>query len=162
MVHSISLDDLQRALDLLRPEKPDLLLLGGDYISESPRYLAGTAELLGLLAAETPLGCYAVMGNHDYSITGAYAIKALGDVGIPILRNDVAEVKVGSDSLWIAGIDETLLGSPDPDGTIGQSARRRRGPRALARADVCRAGCRRPVRLRSYPGIPMAVRCDCR
>ncbi len=116
----ISLDDLQRALDLLRPEKPDLLLLGGDYISESPRYLAGAAELLELLAAEAPLGCYAVMGNHDYSITGAYAIKALAEVGIPILRNDVAEVKVGNDSLWIAGIDETLLGSPDPEGTMAK------------------------------------------
>jgi len=116
----ISLDDLERSLDLVRAEKPDLLLLGGDYISESPRYLAGTAELLGLLAAEAPLGCYAVMGNHDYSITGAYAIKTLGDVGIPILSNDVAEVKVGSDSLWIAGIDETLLGSPDPAGTMAK------------------------------------------
>jgi predicted MPP superfamily phosphohydrolase len=116
----ISLDDLQRALDLVRKEQPDLLLLGGDYVSESPRYLAGAAELLGLLAAEAPLGCFAVMGNHDYSITGAYAIEALADVGIPILRNDVAEVKVGGDSLWIAGIDETLLGSPDPVGTMAK------------------------------------------
>ena len=116
----ISLDDLQRALDLVRAEKPDLLLLGGDYVSESPRYLAGAAELLGMLAAEAPLGSYAVMGNHDYSISGAYAIRALAGVGIPILRNDVAEVTVGSDSLWIAGIDETLLGSPDPAGTISK------------------------------------------
>jgi predicted MPP superfamily phosphohydrolase len=116
----ISIHDLQRALDLVRAEKPDLLLLGGDYISESPRYLAGTAELLGLLAAETPLGCFAVMGNHDYSITGAYAVKALGEVGIPMLSNDVAEVKVGGDSLWIAGIDETLLGSADPVGTMSK------------------------------------------
>ena len=116
----ISLDDVQRALDLVRAEKPDLLLLGGDYVSESPRYLAGAAELLGMLAAEAPLGSYAVMGNHDYSISGAYAIRALAGVGIPILRNDVAEVTVGSDSLWIAGIDETLLGSPDPAGTISK------------------------------------------
>jgi predicted MPP superfamily phosphohydrolase len=116
----ISLDDLQRALELVRAEKPDLLLLGGDYVSESPRYLAGAAERFGKLAAEMPLGCFAVMGNHDYSITGAYAIEALADVGIPILRNDVAEVKVGNDALWIAGIDETLLGSPDPVGTMAK------------------------------------------
>lgn len=116
----VDLDDLQRALNLLVPESVQLLLLGGDYASESPRYVPGVAEMLAGFTSNVPLGAYAVMGNHDYSITGDYAITAMDNVGIPMLRNDVAEVKVGSDSLWIAGIDETLLGNPRPEATIAK------------------------------------------
>lgn len=116
----VDTDDIQRALDLLKPENIQLLLLGGDYASESPRYVPGVAEVLAGFANTVPHGAYAVMGNHDYSITGDYAITALDQVGIPMMRNDVAEVKVGSDSLWIAGIDETLLGNPEPEETIAK------------------------------------------
>lgn len=117
----ISLDDLQRALDLVAAESPDLLLLGGDYASESPRYIASAAERFGALAKRLPLGAYGVLGNHDYSITGRYALEAFMAAGIPILRNDVAEVRYRDASLWIAGIDDTLLGSPDPAGTLAKA-----------------------------------------
>lgn len=117
----ISGEDVDRALDLLRPEAPDLLLLGGDYASESPRYVPGVAEVLGAFADETPLGGYGVMGNHDYSISGRYTFRDMERVGIGLLANDVVEVRVGSDALWIAGIDETLLGDPDPVGTIAKA-----------------------------------------
>lgn len=117
----ISLDDLQRALDLVAAESPDLLLLGGDYVSESPRYIAETAERFGALAKRLPLGAYGVLGNHDYSISGRYAIEAFRANGIPLLRNDVAEVRYGDASIWIAGIDDTLLGSPDPAGTLAKA-----------------------------------------
>ncbi len=116
----INLDDLQRALNLLQGEQIDLLLLGGDYASESPRYVPGVAEVIGAFKETVPNGAYAVMGNHDYSITGDYAITAMTQVGIPMLRNDAVEVKIGSDSLWIAGVDETLLGDPKPEKTIAQ------------------------------------------
>lgn len=117
----ISNDDVNRALDLLRPEAPDLLLLGGDYASESPRYVTGVAEVLGVFARELPLGAFGVMGNHDYSISGDYTIDGLRDAGIGMLVNDVAEVRFGGDALWIAGIDETLLGNPDPAGAIARA-----------------------------------------
>jgi predicted MPP superfamily phosphohydrolase len=117
----ISNEDVNRALDLLRAEAPDLLLLGGDYASESPRYVAGVADLLGAFARELPLGGYGVMGNHDYSISGDYTFRGMTDAGIGMLANDVAEVRVGSDSLWIAGIDESLLGDPDAVGTMAKT-----------------------------------------
>jgi predicted MPP superfamily phosphohydrolase len=117
----IANDDVQRALDLLRPESPDLLLLGGDYASESPRYVAGVAEVLGAFARELPLGAYGVMGNHDYSISGQYTLDGLADAGIGMLVNEVAEVPFGGDTLWIAGIDETLLGNADAAGTIARA-----------------------------------------
>jgi uncharacterized protein len=116
----ISQDDLIRATALIAAEQPDLILLGGDYISESPRYAGPTAEVLGQLISTAPLGGFAVLGNHDLSVSASRVTAALEDVGIPVLRNMAASITLGSDTLWIAGIDETLLGDPDPPATFAQ------------------------------------------
>jgi uncharacterized protein len=116
----ISPDDLARATALIAAERPDLLLFGGDYVSESPRYAGGAAEVLRELVDETPLGAYAVLGNHDLNVSAAKVTAALEGVGIGVLRNAAAPVAIGSDTLWIAGIDETVLGDPSPPETFDQ------------------------------------------
>jgi len=116
----ISQDDLARATALIAAEQPDLILLGGDFISESPRYAGPTAEVLGQLVSSAPLGAYAVLGNHDLSVSASRVSAALEDAGIPVLRNDAAAIDLGGEALWIAGIDETLLGHPDPPATFSQ------------------------------------------
>ena len=117
----VSTADLERALDLVRAEAPDLILLGGDYISESPRYAPDTASALAKLLSETPLGGYGVIGNHDLSVSRTRVQEALATVGIPVLRNETTVVHFGGASLAIAGIDETLLGDPQPEETIAQA-----------------------------------------
>jgi predicted MPP superfamily phosphohydrolase len=116
----ISQDDLVRATTLMSDERPDLILLGGDYISESPRYAGPTAEVLGALVNAAPLGGFAVLGNHDLSVSAQRVTTALADVGIPVLRNDATSIDHGGSTLWIAGIDETLLGDPNPPETFAQ------------------------------------------
>ena len=116
----ISSDDLARATALLANERPDLILLGGDYVSESPRYAGSAAEIIGYLVSETPLGGYAVLGNHDLSVSASKVTAALDNVGVAVLRNQTTSVSYGGETLWIAGIDETLLGRPDPDATFAQ------------------------------------------
>ena len=112
-------DDVARATALLTPERPDLLLLGGDHISESPRYAAPTAEVLGELVAATPLGGYAVLGNHDVFEGRDPAITAaLNRVGIAVLRNAATEVVTDHGSLWIAGLDEAVQARADPRATF--------------------------------------------
>jgi predicted MPP superfamily phosphohydrolase len=108
-----SLNELAHGLALIEAESPDLLLLGGDYHSESPRYVSGVAELLGSVAPRFPLGCLGVMGNHDYAVSGHQMIDALAARGIRVLVNEAAEVAFNGARLWIAGIDDTLLGEPD-------------------------------------------------
>ena len=112
--------DLQRAVDLVASENPDLILLGGDYISESPRYAPETASILAKLLDAAPLGGYAVIGNHDLSVSRVRIQEAFATVGIPLLRNEAAVVKWRGSDLAIAGIDETLLGDPQPADTIAQ------------------------------------------
>jgi hypothetical protein len=117
----VSITDLRRALNLVRAESPDLMLLGGDYISESPRYAPETATVIADLLSQTPLGGYGVIGNHDLSVSRTRVQEALATVGIPVLRNQTAVVRYGGAELAIAGIDETLLGDPQPQDTIAQA-----------------------------------------
>ena len=116
----IALEDLQRALALLDGESPDLVLLGGDYVSESPRYTRETAELLAQVVSDAPLGGYGILGNHDLSIAKTRVPEEFGRLGIPILRNGAAEVRYKGASLYIGGIDETLLGDDQPGDTFAQ------------------------------------------
>lgn len=110
--------DLRRAVAMLRQEAPDLVLLGGDYISESPRYADDAAVALGDLATVAPLGCLAVLGNHDLSTDRDRVTAALENHGIRVLRNQSALIETGRGPLWIAGVDETILGQADVEATF--------------------------------------------
>ena len=111
----ISGSDLARATALLDGAKPDLILLGGDYISESPRHIPTAVRVLGDLAAAAPLGGYAVLGNHDWANGDRAVDAAFAKVGIPVLRNQAVSVAAGSGQLWIVGLEDALLGTPDLD-----------------------------------------------
>jgi predicted MPP superfamily phosphohydrolase len=113
--------DLTRATSLLAREHPDLVLYGGDYVSESPRYIKGAAAVLGHLACATRYGGFAVLGNHDLGLVPEKIEAALGGVGISVLRNRAVKIETIQGPLWIAGIDETLIGTPHPELTIAQA-----------------------------------------
>jgi predicted MPP superfamily phosphohydrolase len=110
----ITADDLARATALLAAERPDLVLFGGDYVSESPRYIGPAIEVVRDLVSETPLGGFAVLGNHDLSVSAPKVTTALEGAGIPVLRNAALPVSYRGSDLWLTGVDETLLGRPDP------------------------------------------------
>ncbi|MGH2558017.1 MAG: metallophosphoesterase [Thermomicrobiales bacterium] len=116
----IAAEDVARACDLLTPECPDLILLGGDYISESPRHIHDVVPMLGKLVNTAPCGGYAVLGNHDLSVSGEKVMRALAAARIQGLRNQAVAVETGRGTLWVAGIDDTLIGTPDVAGTFAQ------------------------------------------
>src|SRR5688572_14882280 len=61
----VSADAVTRAVTLLKEAEPDIVVLGGDYISFFDRsYVGSVAELLTPLAG-APQGAFAVLGNHD-------------------------------------------------------------------------------------------------
>lgn len=111
-------EHLELPTALLRDARPDLILFGGDYISESPRFAARAAERMAAMAALAPRGSYAVLGNHDASNIPEKLMAALEAVGITVLCNQAVGLHVRGGSLWIAGIDDALLRRPDPRATF--------------------------------------------
>lgn len=115
---TVTAADLDRAMQLVMAEEPDLLLLGGDYVSESPRYLPETARVIGNYSSSLPLGALAVFGNHDYSNDAPRMERLLGSQEVRILRNEAA--RLPGVELWIAGIDDAILSTPDVGATFEQ------------------------------------------
>jgi len=60
----VSHDDVARAVAGLMAEKPDLIILGGDYVTWGDRaFVQPSAEALAPLDA--PYGVFGILGNHD-------------------------------------------------------------------------------------------------
>jgi predicted MPP superfamily phosphohydrolase len=103
-------------LDQLRRERPDVLLLGGDYVSFDA---ANVKHLRGFLEeAVAPLGTYAVLGNHDVWNGSAEVSAALAAAGVEVLvnRNMVLPAPFGQVS--ICGIDDPWTGEPSAEATF--------------------------------------------
>ncbi len=115
---SMSSEEIERAFWLMEATQLDLLLFGGDFISESPRLAEPAAALLGALASRTRYGGLAVLGNHDIAMDGDRMRRALETVNIPVLRNQSVRVATDRGPLWIAGVDETMLGRPNVNATF--------------------------------------------
>ena len=114
---------IRRACRLLAESKPDLLLLGGDFVSFHARHVEGVLEAIDVIHA--PLGRLAVLGNHDLIADDAYLVRRLATIGVRTLINENVRLPAPYDAMWVCGLDNTEQGLPD-------------GPRALAGADGLR------------------------
>lgn len=101
------------ACQLIADCSPDLMLFGGDFVSESPRYMETVMPELRQLAANSSLGGIAVLGNHDHFVSAQTVTTLLESSDIPVLRNDAVEVIWDGKPLWVVGIDDSLHGMPD-------------------------------------------------
>lgn len=117
---TFSPSDLRRAVDLLANEKPDLILMGGDYASESPRYSEQAAGAVAPLVQAARLGAYAVLGNHDMECGAKKVTAALEARGVQVLRNESVAIETGTGTLWIAGVDEITHFNHDARATFAQ------------------------------------------
>lgn len=106
---SAEADAIAHAVDLLRAARPDVLLLGGDYIKNHGRQLRPCLDILGTL--RPALGSYAVLGNHDrWHCDDATLRQAFADAGISLLVN----AAVPLDGVHVVGLDTVWAGQPDP------------------------------------------------
>ena len=103
-----------RALhDEVRNFDPDLILLGGDFVSFE-RHIELMAEVIcAELAARD--GVYAVLGNHDYWSNAEHVRAAMEARGVRFLINRNTTLRRGTAKLPLVGIDEIYRGTPDVD-----------------------------------------------
>ena len=104
---SVPAEDIEAAVRLTLQERPDLIILGGDYVTwggdsdtKGDRgYVSGAAELLAPLTA--PHGVFAILGNHDDDRDMPEALTAKG---FTVLRDARTRVTIRGEPLEIAGI----------------------------------------------------------
>jgi hypothetical protein len=105
-------DHVNQAIDLALSAAPDLILLAGDFVSQS-QAIPRCAALVSRLRA--PGGVFACLGNHDHWTAPEQVATALADVGVRVLRNQAVEVMGG---LWLAGVDDVWEEQADLDAAL--------------------------------------------
>jgi len=118
--------DLKRLREIVRRTnalKPDLVLLGGDYVIDG--VLGGTvtgpkpiAAVLARLKARH--GVVAVLGNHDWWNNGHVIGQTLESAGIRVLENQSLPIRHEGRTVWIAGIADNTTRRPDPKGVLAR------------------------------------------
>lgn len=102
---------IRRACRLLAEAKPQVLLLGGDFVSFHARHVEGVLEAIDQIDA--PLGRFAVLGNHDLIADDAWLVQRLQTIGVRTLVNENVRLAAPYDRLWVCGLDNTEQGTPD-------------------------------------------------
>jgi uncharacterized protein len=93
-------EDVERALQLIQGENPDLIVLGGDYITAGEeQYIRPVADLLKTLSA--PHGVFAILGNHDDERLVPVALERRG---IDVLKDERRVVHLRGAAMELAGI----------------------------------------------------------
>jgi uncharacterized protein len=93
--------DIVAAVDLLQRDQPDLVALGGDYVTDAnTRRAAPVAELLAPLA-QAPSGAFAVLGNHDDDRVVPAALTARG---FAVLRDQRSRITIRGEPVDVAGL----------------------------------------------------------
>jgi hypothetical protein len=95
----------------LRAASPDVLLLGGDFVTLVPQEVDWLAAELGNIPA--PFGRFAVLGNHDWWSDVSYIVQRLEAAGIQVLTNRNVRLDSPFDGVWICGVDDHWCGEPD-------------------------------------------------
>ena len=98
--HWVSHDDVAHAVATVMAERPDLVVLGGDYVTWGDRqFIDPSAEALAPLSA--PHGVFGVLGNHDDD----HAMPAaLAKNGVQILKDARTHLTINGEGLDLAGI----------------------------------------------------------
>ena len=119
----INTTKLKRIVELTNGEKPDLIVLLGDYMVRDKFYQTHiepeiTAGVLKDLHA--PLGVFAVIGNHDSWYDANRVKRAFKKEGITVLDNDVKELRIGDRSVWLIGLADAQTNRHDIAGTLAR------------------------------------------
>jgi predicted MPP superfamily phosphohydrolase len=106
---------LNEAVDLAMAQRGDLVVLTGDFVHKGHRHVERVADVLSRLSA--PLGVFAVLGNHDFSVRNAFGLRrhrhlhrtiadALAAKRIRVLRNETVPLTRDGARLNLTGVDD--------------------------------------------------------
>jgi uncharacterized protein len=104
-------DVLLQACAELRAARPDVLLLGGDFVTHVSHEIEWLAPQLADIPA--PFGRFAVLGNHDWWSDPGHIVRQLEIVGIQVLLNRNVQLRPPFGKVYVCGVDDHRCGRPD-------------------------------------------------
>jgi predicted MPP superfamily phosphohydrolase len=109
-LHVDSHEDLLRlksAIAIVNDRRPDLVFLTGDYFTWAGSMMSYLGEVCrALKEIQSPLGVYAVTGNHDHA-TSFWAIeRAFAESGVRLLENRNHPIEFHGSPIHIVGIGD--------------------------------------------------------
>ena len=113
----------------MNAEHPDIVVLLGDYSGghtpAAQRSKGDRATVMSGLPSlgklQSPLGTYAVLGNHDWWFDGPAIEQGLRAQGISVLENTRARIERPGGVFWVAGLADydSLRTKPSYSDTLG-------------------------------------------
>ncbi len=121
------------AANLAMNQRPDVIVLTGDFISGSTKVLSGMfgefdqetldQSIEALSALKAPLGVFGVLGNHDFW-SGSAAIEAITrgyakSLGVHWLRNTSTRLEKSGAAIDLLGVDDYW----EPTSSLGEAVK---------------------------------------
>jgi predicted MPP superfamily phosphohydrolase len=107
----VSAARVKSVIDRVNALKPDLVVLGGDYVGGNTDGAAVFYPQAARLHA--PLGVFAVLGNHDAWEGSDQAISGMASDNIRILDNTSTVIAKNGATMRLAGVEDWGTGWPD-------------------------------------------------
>lgn len=104
----------EEAVTLTNAERPDLVVITGDFVCHSQKYLDELGYVIGAITA--PVVC--VLGNHDYWSGADEVIQTLERQRALVLRNANTVVELRGERIQLVGVDDTYTGHGDVERAI--------------------------------------------
>jgi predicted MPP superfamily phosphohydrolase len=121
-----SVHPLHAAIPMVNELHPDLIVLGGDFVSVplmgNDRKAAFAAEPCARLLRQmtAPHGLWAVLGNHDEGTDHKHVTRALQGENIQVLANQSQPIEREGARIWLAGVNDVLSKTADLSKTLNR------------------------------------------
>ena len=118
---------VREAVHHINSLKPDAVMLTGDFVTHelrSKQFTEGAAwRCAGILSELECKARYAIFGNHDVMLNRNLVGSSLRENNITVLDNTYLPLERGSSRVWLAGIDDPVVGKPDTQSAIPRNIR---------------------------------------
>ena len=116
--------DVERALRLIEPFRPDLFVITGDFVSHplgrrhGPAGARNAEPCAEILSHWKSCPVVTILGNHDHWNSAEIVSAALRNNGLGLLRNTNTPIERDGKRVWLAGVDDVLSSAADLNRTL--------------------------------------------
>jgi hypothetical protein len=112
---------VRRAVALANALAAHLIVVTGDFVSDSARYAASCGRAVADLRARD--GVFGVLGNHDYWTGDIERVAAAVEhAGVRLLTNRSVTIGSGESRWSLCGLDDCWSGAPSLEASLAESA----------------------------------------